>query len=59
LLWIILVTSYWYVILIVLGIIVIPAILTKTWKTSMIYWIEVITFISTFIAITCHYISLM
>ena len=59
LLWIIMVTPYWYVILIVLGIISIIAIWTKTWKTSLIYWLEMIAFISTFISITCYYVSQM
>lgn len=56
LLWIIMVTQFWYVILIVLSIVSIIAIWTKTWKTSCIYWIEVVAFISTFISITCYYI---
>lgn len=59
LLWIIMVTPFWYIILIVLGIISIIAIWTKTWKTSLIYWLEMIAFISTFISITCYYVSQM
>lgn len=56
-LWIILVTPYWYVILIVLGIVTALAIVTKTWKTSYIYWLEMVAFVSTFITIVCYYES--
>lgn len=55
LLWIILVTPYWYVILIVLGIVTALAIVTKTWKTSYIYWLEMVAFVSTFISILCYW----
>jgi hypothetical protein len=54
-LWIILVTSYWWVILIVLGLIATAAILTKTWKTCYIYWFEMVAFTSTFITMILHY----
>lgn len=57
LLWIILVTPYWYVILIVLGIVAALAVVTKTWKTSYIYWLEMVAFVSTFITIVCYYES--
>ena len=53
-LWIILVTPYWYIILIVAGIISIIATLTKTWKKSYIYWLEMIAFISIFITIILY-----
>ena len=56
LLWIILVTPFWYIILIVLGIIAIVAVVTKSWKTSYIYWLEIVAFISTFVSITAYYI---
>lgn len=56
-LWIILVTPYWYVILIVLGIVSAVAIVTKTWKTSYIYWLEMVAFVSTFISIVAYYIE--
>lgn len=56
LLWIILVTPYWYVILIVLAGIAAAAILTKTWKTCYTYWLEMVAFISTFIAILIYYL---
>lgn len=54
-LWIILVTPYWYVILIVLAIIATAAIVTKTVKSSYIYWLEMVAFGSTFITIVMYY----
>lgn len=54
LLWIIFVTPYWYIILIMAGIISVIATLTKTWKKSYIYWLEMITFISIFITIILY-----
>jgi hypothetical protein len=57
LLWIILVTPFWYIILIVLGLITIIAIATKTWKTSYIYWLEMVAFISLFASIIAYYIT--
>lgn len=56
-LWIILVTPYWYVILIVLGIVAALAIVTKTVKSSYIYWLEMVAFISTFITIVAHSVT--
>lgn len=53
--WICLVTPYWWIILIVLGIIVLLAIITKTVKSSYIYWLEMVAFISTFISIITYY----
>ena len=55
-LWIILVTPFWWIILIVLGLVAVIAVLTKTWKTSYIYWLETVAFTSTFISITIYYI---
>lgn len=59
LLWIIMVTPFWYVILIVFGVVAVLAIWTKTWKTSLIYWLEMVAFASIFISITCYYIMQM
>lgn len=56
LLWIILVTPYWYVILIVLGVMAAISIVTKTWKTCYIYWLEMVAFVSLFISIILYYI---
>ena len=57
--WICLVTPYWYIILIVFGIIAALAVVTKTWKTCYIYWLEMVAFVSTFISIIAYYISNM
>lgn len=56
-LWIILVTPFWYIILIVLGIISVIAILTKTVKSSYIYWLEMVAFISLFASIIAYYVT--
>lgn len=50
LLWVILVTPYWWTILAFLGLIALAAFLTKTYKTSYIYWLEMIAFGATFTA---------
>ena len=57
--WICLVTPFWYVVLIVLGVIAAIAIVTKTWKTGYIYWLEMVAFVSTFISIIAYYVSNM
>ena len=57
LLWIVLVTPYWYVILIVLGIVASVAIVTKTVKKGYIYWLEMVAFGSTFISIVAYYVN--
>lgn len=56
LLWVIFVTSYWYIILIAFVIFAVLAILTKTWKTCYIYWFEMVAFWSTFISILLYYL---
>ena len=53
--WICLVTPYWWIILIVFIIIALIAYLTKTWKTSYIYWLEMVAFVSTFTTILMYY----
>lgn len=57
LLWIILVTPFWYIILIVFGLIAPIAVITKTWKTSYTYWLETVAIISTFTSIIVYYIT--
>lgn len=57
-LWIILVTKLWWIILIVLALVVVAAILTKTWKTCYIYWLEMVAFISTFISMIAYYVMI-
>jgi len=46
--WIILVTPYWWVILIWLGLMALASILTSSYKTSHIYWLEMVAFGATF-----------
>lgn len=53
--WICLVTPYWWIILIVLAVIALLAYVTKTIKSSYIYWLEMVAFISTFISIVAYY----
>lgn len=50
LLWVALVTPYWWVMLIWLGLIALAAILTSSYKTAYVYWLEQIAFGSTFTA---------
>lgn len=54
-LWIILVPHLWYIIVIVFVLHLVIAICTNTIKTSYIYWLESVTFISTFISIIFYY----
>lgn len=56
-LWIILVTKFWWIILIVAALIITAAILTKSWKTCYIYWLEMIAFGSTFMTMIAYYIT--
>ena len=56
-LWICLVTPYWYIILIVLAAVSAIAISTKTVKSSYIYWLETVAFVSTFISMICYYLN--
>lgn len=50
LLWVILVTPYWWVILIWLGFIALASIFTSSYKTCIVYWLEQVAFLSTFTA---------
>lgn len=54
-LWICLVTPYWWIILIIFVIIASLAYVTKTIKSSYIYWLEMVAFISTFTTIITYY----
>ena len=53
-LWIVLVTPYWWIILIAIGIVGFLAVVTKTLKSGLIYWLEMIAFISTFSAVLMY-----
>jgi hypothetical protein len=57
LIWIILVPKLWYIIVVTFIIFSIIAIITKTYKTSCVYWLELTSIISTFISIIIYYIS--
>lgn len=48
--WVILVTPYWWVILLWLGMIALASIVTSSYKTSYTYWLEMVAFGSTFTA---------
>ena len=48
LLWVGLVTPYWWTILVWLGIEAAFAVFTKTWKSGLVYWLETIAFGATF-----------
>ena len=48
--WVILVTPYWWIILVCLGLVAIAAILTSSYKTALVYWLETIAFGATFTA---------
>jgi hypothetical protein len=48
LLWIVLVTPYWWIILVWVGIIIALSFFTKSVKTSYIYWLEMVAFGATF-----------
>jgi hypothetical protein len=48
LLWVGLVTPYWWVILVWLGFIAIASILTSSYKSCLVYWFEMIAFGATF-----------
>ena len=50
LLWVALVTPYWWVMLIWLGFIALASVLTSSYKTAYVYWLEQVAFGSTFTA---------
>lgn len=50
LLWVALVTPYWWVMLMWLGFIALFSILTSSYKTCLVYWLEMVAFGSTFTA---------
>ena len=52
--WVALVTPYWWMILIWLGLIALASILTSSYKTCLVYWLEQVAFGATFTsAILC------
>lgn len=48
--WVALVTPYWWVMLIWLGLIALASIFTSSYKTCLVYWLEMVAFGSTFTA---------
>ena len=50
LLWVILVTPYWWVILLWFAVIALTALATRSVKSSLVYWLETVTFFSTFLS---------
>ena len=56
LLWVILVAKLWWFILVWFVVIALVALLTNTWKTSYIYWLETVAFLSTFTAIIAFFV---
>lgn len=50
LLWVILVTPYWHIILIWLGFMALASIITSSNKTCLVYWLEQVAFGATFTA---------
>ena len=50
-LWIVITTPYWWIILLTAAIVTLISISTESWNNCYTYWIEIIAFVSTFIAI--------
>ena len=48
--WVVLVTPYWWIIVVWLGLVAIAAILTSSYKAALVYWLETIAFGATFTA---------
>ena len=46
--WVALVTPYWWMILICLGLFALESILTSSYKTALVYWLEQVAFGATF-----------
>lgn len=50
LLWVILVTPYWWIIILALLVFTLDALLTQTLSYAKVYWLETVAFISTFMS---------
>lgn len=46
--WICLVTPYWWIILIVFGFVALASVVTSTYRTCYVYWLETVAFAATF-----------
>lgn len=53
-LWIIFVSKLWWVLIAWLVLIALVAVITKTWKTSLIFWLETVVFLATFTSIILY-----
>jgi len=58
LLWVILVAKLWWFILVWAVFVLLIALLTKTLKTCLVYWLETIAFMTTFTAVIAQFVVL-
>ena len=56
-LWVILVSKLWWLLIVWAVVFSFIAFVTESWKTSILYWLESITFMSTFTAIMAHFMA--
>ena len=56
LLWVFFVAHLWYIILIWFVIVTLIALLSSSIKTSLVYWLETVAFMSTFMSIIIYYL---
>ena len=59
LLWVAFVAHLWYFIVVWFVVIALVAVLTKTVKTSWIYWLETVAFMTTFTSVIAYYVGLL
>ena len=57
LLWVVLVSKMWLIIVMWLAFIALVAFLTKSVKSSYTYWLETVAFMATFTSIIAHYVA--
>lgn len=57
LLWIIFVTPYWYMIIVIFVIALAAALMTKTLKTAYIFWIEIMALVANVICVLMYYFN--
>lgn len=58
LLWVILVAELWWFIIVWAVLILMMALLTKTLKSGLVYWLETIAFMTTFTSIITHFVMI-
>ena len=59
LLWVAFVANLWYFIVVWFVVIALVAVLTKTVKSSFIYWLETVAFMATFTSLIAYYVGLL